>query len=88
MDNNAVPISRSNRASPEEMIPTEDNPDHLLCATIASFETIMNRGIECEGHQTDDQELTANPTGNWGRTMKTMTYMPKELGHFQSSRRT
>lgn len=77
MDNNIVPVSRSTLPNSTGVILTEDNPKRLLLTTSALFKTIVNKGVQSDGHQCGDQELTKNLTGRWVQTTENMAYMPK-----------
>lgn len=48
------------------------------------FKTNVIRGVKSEGHLTNDQELTANPTGTWMCSMEKRGYTPKESGIFKA----
>lgn len=67
-------------AGPTEIIPTQDNPEHLLHATSESFNTIINMRMSSKGHQADDQNFWANSSGIWALSIEKMAYMLKNTG--------
>lgn len=60
------------------IILTQENSEHLLRKSSASFITTVNRNVLSEGHQEDDQELTANPTRSWVIALEKMAYMSND----------
>lgn len=78
MDKSIVSISRSARANPTEIIPTEDKLEHLLHLTTALFEKNVNMVVQSKVGQIDNEKLTANPTGSWMRSIEKMASRPKD----------
>lgn len=45
---------------------------------------VVNGGVASEGHQANDQEPTATPTGSRPRLMEKTAYMPKDTAIFEA----
>lgn len=75
MENNSDPISPSSRANLKRVIPTRNNPEHLLLAKSESFKTIVYRNMASEGHLADEQKTTAKPAGRRVRSTANMVYL-------------